>query len=173
MEAISEQRLALVNPLLRAKVQAAAAAAAAQGVYFRVACGLRTYEEENALWHTGRDANGNPIPKGQPGHGIVTNARGGYSNHNFGCAVDCYPFVQGETGALDLTDPNAPEFRVMVAALKAQGLAWGGDWESIVDEPHFQLANVPVTPVNADRVAFAKGGLPAVWALYEPKEETA
>lgn len=54
----------------------------------------------------------------------------------------------------------------MVAALVAQGLVWGGAWIHMPDAPHFQLANVPVTPTDADREAFARGGLPEVWRLY-------
>jgi len=40
--------------------------------------GLRTYEEQDALYAQGRTA---PGPK-------VTNAPGGHSNHNFGLAFD-------------------------------------------------------------------------------------
>lgn len=155
MEAISEQRLALVNPVLAAKVRAAADELAQQGIYFRVAQGLRTYAEQQALYEQGRETPG----------AIVTNAPGGYSNHNFGCAVDCYPFMDGQTGAINFSSESA-EFGLMVQTLKAQGLMWGGDWQSLKDYPHFQLANVPVTPTDADRAAFASGGVEAVWALY-------
>lgn len=50
-----------------------------QGVGFTNAhSGLRTYEEQNALYAQGRTAPGNK----------VTNAKGGFSNHNFGIAFD-------------------------------------------------------------------------------------
>lgn len=156
MEPVSEQRLALVAPELARKVQAAAVALAMQGIYFRVAQGLRTYAEQNALYAQGRTTSGH----------IVTNARGGYSNHNFGCAVDCYPFLSGQSGDLNW-NPRSVQFLTMVAALKAQELVWGGEWVSLPDAPHFQLTNVPVTPTNADRAAFASGGLRAVWAQYD------
>lgn len=150
IDSISNTRLALVHPDLARLVNAAADVLAGQGIGFRVAQGLRTYAEQDALFAQ--------IPK-------VTNARGGWSNHNFGQAVDCYPFLAGSSGALDWNSCS-PRFQKMVAALKDQGLAWGGDWHSIVDPPHFQLANVPVTPTDADRAAFAAGGLAAVWAQY-------
>jgi peptidoglycan L-alanyl-D-glutamate endopeptidase CwlK len=157
MEAISEQRLALVNPALAVKVRTANDALIAQtGNGFRVASGLRNYEQQTALYAQGRTTPGEK----------VTNAPAGYSNHNFGCAVDCYPFLLADAGAIDITDPNEPQFKAMVEALKAEGLAWGGDWKDICDEPHFQLANVPVTPTEADRAAFAAGGLEAVWVQY-------
>lgn len=156
MEELSEQRLTFVNPKLAEKVRAAADALAAEGTFFRVAQGLRTYAQQDALYQQGRTT---------PGH-IVTNAPGGYSNHNFGCAVDCYPFLSGPTGDLNW-NPTSEQFKAMVAALKAQGLAWGGDWLSIHDYPHFQLANVPTTPTESDRVALSEGGLTQVWAQYD------
>jgi hypothetical protein len=155
VDTTSESRLGKVHPQLAAKVRAAAVALAAQGTFFTVAQGLRTYAEQDALYAQGRTA---------PGH-IVTNARGGYSNHNFGCAVDCYPFLSGPKGAINWS-ANSPQFRAMISALEVQELLWGGSWKSIPDAPHFQLTSVPVTPTDADRAAFASGGLKAVWAMY-------
>jgi peptidoglycan L-alanyl-D-glutamate endopeptidase CwlK len=90
-DAISNQRLALVHPDLARRVNAAADELAGQGIYFRVSDGLRTYAEEDELFTHGRTA---PGP-------VVTDAHGGYSNHNFGCAVDCYPFLTGSSGKLN------------------------------------------------------------------------
>jgi peptidoglycan L-alanyl-D-glutamate endopeptidase CwlK len=154
-DAISNQRLAACHPALIAKVNAAANLLAMEGQYFRVAQALRTYAQQQALYEQGRETPG----------AIVTNAQAGYSNHNFGCAVDCYPFLSGTTGELSW-DAESAQFQQMVRALKSQGLVWGGDWKSIKDPPHFQLAEVPVTPTDADRAAFASGGLEAVWAQY-------
>lgn len=156
MESVSEKRLALVSPELAKKVRAASDALAIKGIFFRVVQGLRTYAEQDALYAQGRTAAGH----------VVTNARGGYSNHNFGCAVDCCPFISGSTGDMNW-NAKSLQFSEMVSALKEQGLSWGGDWHSIVDPPHFQLTNVPVTPTNADRTAYASGGCQAVWALYK------
>jgi hypothetical protein len=155
LDAVSLGRLAQLHPRLAAMVEAAADALAEQGTWFRVAQGLRTYAEQNALYAQGRTT---------PGH-IVTNARGGYSNHNFGCAVDCYPFLTGQSGEINW-NANSPQFRAMVSAFESQGLLWGGGWHSIPDPPHFQLTTVPVTPLQADREAFAAGGLSAVWQMY-------
>lgn len=155
MDPVSEQRLAQVNPVLASKVHAAMALLQAEGIFIRVASGLRTYAEQATLYAQGRGLSGP----------IVTDAKAGYSNHNFGCAVDCYPFQHGNNGPIDFAE-HTPQFQAMIAAMKAQGLAWGGDWHSIHDAPHFQLANVPVTPTPADREAFIAGGLPAVWEQY-------
>jgi len=155
-DAISNQRLALVHPFLAQKVNTAANLLAMEGLYFRVAQGLRTYTDQDALYAQGRTAEGK----------IVTNARGGYSNHNFGMAVDCYPFMNGSSGELNW-DAESVQFQRMVGALKAQGLVWGGDWKTLKDPPHFQLAGVPVNPTDADRAALAAGGLDAVWKQYD------
>ena len=153
-DAISNQRLALVHPALAAKVNLAANALAMQGTYFRVAQGLRTYAQQDALYAQGRTAAGH----------IVTDARGGYSDHNFGCAVDCVPFLSGTGGDLNW-NVNTDQFQAMVQALKAQGLLYGGDWIHVHgDLDHFYIG--PATPIDADRQVFAKGGLPAVWARY-------
>jgi len=90
----------------------------------------RTYAEQNALYAIGRTKPGRK----------VTNARGGYSNHNFGIAWDVGIFV----GGAYYTGKTAAEDRAysdLAAHIKnnVSGLAWGGDWRSIVDKPHYQL----------------------------------
>jgi peptidoglycan L-alanyl-D-glutamate endopeptidase CwlK len=155
-DAISEQRLAPLHPALVFKVRCAAVGLLPFGIYFRVAAGLRTYADEDKLYLQGRFGN--------PGE-IVTDARGGWSNHNFGCAVDCLPFLHGHDGPLNW-DPRSQQFLRMVQTLREQGLAWGGLWQSIHDWDHFQLASFPITPTHFDREAFAAGGLDAVWKQY-------
>jgi peptidoglycan L-alanyl-D-glutamate endopeptidase CwlK len=88
-----------------------------------VTSGTRTYEEQNELFEQGRT---------KPGK-IVTNARGGYSNHNFGIAFDVTIF-EGMTPVWE-----SPLYKVIGSMGKQLGLSWGGDWKSIVDEPHFEL----------------------------------
>ena len=75
----------------------------------------------------------------------MTNARGGYSNHNFGIAFDVGIFE----GTKYLGE--SPKYK----AVGAIGRDWGGNCTSIKDEPHFQLrpqwaANLP------ERVMFAQ-----------------
>jgi peptidoglycan L-alanyl-D-glutamate endopeptidase CwlK len=153
----SEAMLAKVNPVLADKVRAAANMLETAGTYLLVVSGLRTADEQNALYAQGRD--------GAPGH-IVTNAKAGYSMHNYGLAVDVVPYLSGSSGELNW-DPNTPQFRAMVAALEAQGLVWGGSWKTFPDEDHFQLAGVPVTPTAAMRADYGDGrqqALAAVWS---------
>jgi peptidoglycan L-alanyl-D-glutamate endopeptidase CwlK len=63
----------------------------------------------------------------------VTDARGGYSNHNFGVAFDIGVFESGKY--LD----ESPKYKAAGALGSDLGLEWGGNWKTIQDEPHFQL----------------------------------
>jgi peptidoglycan LD-endopeptidase CwlK len=108
-----------VQPLARALVQKASAA----GIKIIVISGLRTYAEQDALYAQGRTAPGNK----------VTNARGGYSNHNFGIAFDIGVFE----GNKYLGD--SPKYKAVGALGMEIGLEWGGSWKTIEDQPHFQL----------------------------------
>ncbi|MDO9285594.1 MAG: M15 family metallopeptidase [Aquabacterium sp.] len=108
-----------VQPLARALVHKAAAA----GITIKVISGLRTYDEQNALYAQGRTAPGN----------IVTNAKGGYSNHNFGIAFDVGVFEGNKYLG------ESPKYKAVGALGMDIGLEWGGSWKTIVDEPHFQL----------------------------------
>lgn len=108
-----------VQPIARALVQKAAQG----GIRIKVISGLRTYAEQDALYAQGRT---------QPGS-IVTNARGGYSNHNFGIAFDVGVFE----GAKYLGE--SAKYKAVGVLGMDLGLEWGGNWKTIVDQPHFQL----------------------------------
>lgn len=98
---------------------------------YKVISGNRTFAEQDALYAKGRTA---PGPR-------VTNARGGYSNHNFGIAVDFGVF--GPRGHYwDSERPNtASKVHKAVADWAKENMPhieWGGDWTSFKDYPHFQ-----------------------------------
>ena len=111
--------LSEVQPLARTLIESAAAI----GIAIKVISGTRTYDEQNALYEQGRSKAGR----------IVTNARGGYSNHNFGIAFDIGVFEGGRY--LD----ESPAYKAVGALGIKLGLEWGGNWKTIQDEPHFQL----------------------------------
>lgn len=146
MNARSEGVLQHVDPELAAKVRNAADALAAEGTYLLVVSGLRTAAEQNALYAQGRT---------KPGH-IVTNAKAGMSMHNYGLAVDVVPYKTGRTGQVNW-DQKTPQFKAMAAALKAQGLVWGGDWTGFPDYDHFQMATVPASPNEAMKADYGDG----------------
>src|ERR1019366_5531638 len=85
MDNASEERLQLVCPQLADKVRQMAENLANQNIDIRVTQGLRTYAEQDALYAQGRTTPGR----------IVTNAKGGYSYHCFGLAIDCAPSLNG------------------------------------------------------------------------------
>jgi len=108
-----------VQPMARALVQKAASS----GIRIRILSGFRTYAEQDALYAKGRAAPGS----------IVTNARAGYSNHNFGIAFDVGVF-EGNTYLGD-----SPKYKAVGVLGADLGLEWGGNWKTIIDQPHFQL----------------------------------
>jgi peptidoglycan L-alanyl-D-glutamate endopeptidase CwlK len=65
----------------------------------------------------------------------VTNARGGESYHNLGLAFDT--LVLDAMGKAEW-DPAHPGWRHAADVGKSVGLEWGGDWQAIKDQPHFQ-----------------------------------
>jgi peptidoglycan L-alanyl-D-glutamate endopeptidase CwlK len=119
----SERNIATLLPQVQPLARALIESAAAIGIAIKVISGTRTYEEQNALYEQGRT---------QPGR-VVTNARGGYSNHNFGIAFDIGVFEGGRY--LD----ESPAYKAVGAIGMKLGLEWGGNWKTIQDEPHFQL----------------------------------
>lgn len=111
-----------------------------QGERVKIISGTRTYEEQNKLYRQGRYGN--------PGK-IVTKARGGRSNHNFGIAWDVGIFESDGAYCVD-------EDRYIALAEYAQGhLEWGGDWRRFPDYPHYQLPTVG--GVSLVRERFEKG----------------
>jgi peptidoglycan L-alanyl-D-glutamate endopeptidase CwlK len=94
------------------------------GVIVRIISGTRTYAEQNEIFKIGRFGN--------PGK-IVTKARGGQSNHNFGIAWDIGIF-QGGTYLKE-----SPLYAQAAKAALPKGVEWGGNWKGFVDRPHYQL----------------------------------
>lgn len=119
----SEAQIATLQPAVRPMARALVHKAATAGITIKVISGLRSYAEQDALYAQGRT---------QPG-AIVTKARAGYSNHNFGIAFDVGVFE----GNRYLGD--SPKYKAVGALGMDLGLEWGGSWKSIVDQPHFQL----------------------------------
>jgi len=97
--------------------------ARATGVDARIISGTRSYAEQNALYAKGRTAAGP----------VVTNARGGFSNHNFGIAWDVGVFQGGNYLG------SSPLYAQLGKLGREMGLEWGGDWKSFPDRPHFQV----------------------------------
>jgi len=96
----------------------------------QILSGTRSYAEQTTIYEQGRS---------RPGR-IVTNARAGYSNHNFGIAFDVGIF-SGKTYFTGATPEQTQAYIALRAHTKttAPMLDWGGDWKSMKDRPHYEL----------------------------------
>ncbi|TCP88657.1 D-alanyl-D-alanine carboxypeptidase-like protein [Cricetibacter osteomyelitidis] len=94
--------------------------------------GYRTYEEQNKLYAQGRTLPGN----------IVTKAKGGQSNHNFGLAIDVFPVWDDGKLHMDAKsdDQNIKILKMISPIGIKNGLSWGGNWKSFKDYPHFEVS---------------------------------
>lgn len=112
------------------------------GIDVKIISGTRSYEEQNKLFRKGRYKN--------PGK-IVTMARGGRSNHNFGIAWDIGIFT---------ASGGYSKSRKKYAEASKYGLSdkleWGGNWKSFPDAPHYQL-KTKFSSIQLVRTNFEKG----------------
>ncbi len=122
-------------PMFCQFIKLAKATAATLGCDYVLIGGQRSWEEQDALYAQGRTKPGIK----------VTNARGGYSNHNFKIAGDFGVFRAG----IYLDDEKrSKEERALAAKVhkacsehaKACGLEWGGSWSGFKDLPHYEVA---------------------------------
>lgn len=118
------------------------------GLVIRIIGGSRTFAAQDALYAKGRT---------KPG-AIVTNARGGFSNHNFGIAWDIGVF---DADGKYLSESG--DYAKAGAIGRDLGLEWGGDWKGIPDRPHFQCRST-LSIAKMRTLVLANGG-----DISEPK----
>ncbi|OMF21899.1 M15 family metallopeptidase [Paenibacillus sp. FSL H8-0259] len=103
------------------------------GVPIVITQGLRTIAEQDGLYAQGRT---------KPGQ-IVTNARGGYSYHNFSVAIDFALLLPNGGVSWDTKrdgdGDGIADWDEVVAQAKRIGWDWGGDWRTFTDLPHFEM----------------------------------
>jgi hypothetical protein len=119
----SEKIVQKLHPKIRDKAREFIVEAKKEGIVLRITSGLRTWKEQDELYAQGRTKSG----------GIVTNAKGGRSNHNYGLAFDVVPI---ENGKVNWKSKN---WNKIGQIGKRVGFSWGGDWKNIVDKPHFEM----------------------------------
>lgn len=135
MDQITLERIQKLHPKVRDEIKQLIEQAnkvIASNITIRIVQGLRTIDEQNALYAQGRTAPGK----------IVTKAKGGSSFHNYGLAIDFAFLVDGKEISWDITkdwdgDRIADWLEVVQIFIKA-GWTWGGSWKSIKDNPHFE-----------------------------------
>lgn len=158
MDAISESRLSGIHPELARRVRALYDALCAEHIYIRVVQGLRTWGEQDELYAQGRT---------KPGP-VVTMAKGGFSYHNYGLAVDVVPSRHGPELPFDPDwDTRNPAWGRIVYHAEGLGLDCGAAWAHFKDYPHLQMTGkLPrgCPGLDARELLVAKGPS-AVWQL--------
>lgn len=105
---------------------------------FRIAQGLRTFEEQATLYAQGRTVKG----------AKVTNAKAGYSYHNYGLAIDIVLMVDVNKDGVyesaswdrlkDFDGDKLADWMEVINYFKSKGWEWGGDWKTSKDYPHVE-----------------------------------
>jgi len=113
-----------LHPTVRKATEELLAICEQKGIEMIITHGLRTIDEQNALYAKGRTA---PGP-------IVTKAKGGTSYHNYGLAID-YCLVKDGKAVWVVNE----DWRAVASEAKKLGFEWGGDWKSFRDYPHLQM----------------------------------
>lgn len=135
MDNITLQRIEKIHPKLRVELKQIYSEIS-EALTGRAICRftqvLRTIAEQDALYAQGRTTKGK----------IVTNAKGGYSYHNFGLSFDFCLIIDGKEVSWDMNKDfdgdKVSDWMEVVSIVKRHGWEWGGDWKSFKDYPHFQ-----------------------------------
>lgn len=124
---INSRKLEDLDPFVATLARQFLAACKEAGIDVTVTSTYRDNESQTALYAQGRTAPGK----------IVTNAKAGYSAHNFKCAFDVVPTRNGV--AVWGTSGEDGKLWARIGKIGQEcGLEWGGAWTSFKDMPHFQ-----------------------------------
>ena len=121
---ISSRSLDELLPPVKERVERFIKLCNMEGIDILVTSTYRDQESQNALYAQGRTTPGK----------IVTNAQGGDSWHNWRCAVDVVPLVNGKP----VWDGENPIWQQIGQLGKEAGLEWAGDWKTFRELAHFQ-----------------------------------
>lgn len=136
VDKVTEERIKLLHPSVRDEVRILIdkinTCVLIGSAKVRIAQGLRTFAEQDALYAQGRT---------KPG-AKVTNAKGGQSIHNYGLAVDIVLIIDGKAASWDtkkdFDKDKQADWMEVVSEFKKAGWEWGGDWRTFKDMPHFE-----------------------------------
>lgn len=121
---INSRDLKDLHPKVAALCQRFIDACKAQGIDVLITSTYRDAESQSALYAQGRTT---------PGH-IVTNAKAGQSWHNWRCAFDFVPIVNGKAQW-----NNTATFERCGQIAESLGLEWAGRWTRFRELAHCQF----------------------------------
>lgn len=121
---INSRKLDDLLPIVKEKVERFIADCKIAGIDILVTSTYRDVESQNMLYAQGRTMPGK----------IVTNAKGGDSFHNYKCAIDIVPLINGKPN----WDGSHPVWKQIGQIGKVNGLEWAGNWEHFKELCHFQ-----------------------------------
>jgi peptidoglycan L-alanyl-D-glutamate endopeptidase CwlK len=170
----SNVRLDLVHPELARRFRLVDSKAPA--LCLQVTRGLATAAEQAAIYAEGRTTPGPPCihdgvarPVGtcaeHPFGATVTNAKPGYSAHQFGYAIDVVP-EDIQPGQPDWNTEHPAWQQTLSVALDCR-LAEGATWRTFKDWPHLYLEELPADPTDQMRWVVSKIGLRGLWNSWD------
>lgn len=110
-----------LKPLVHRLADSLVAECGIAGIEITVTGGYRTLADQQDKYNQGRTKPGS----------VITNAKPGFSFHNYGVAFDIAFLKNGKTN-------YSGDWEKVGKIGKKLGLEWGGSWSSFVDKPHFQ-----------------------------------
>lgn len=135
MDTITQKRIEQLHPMVREemkKIITECNTVLTGKAKVRITQGLRTFEEQNALYAKGRTSPG----------AKVTNAKGGQSVHNYGFAVDICLLIDNKEVSWDIAkdwdNDKIADWLECVKIFDKHGWNWGGNWKTFKDYPHFE-----------------------------------
>ena len=120
---INSRSLDELLPPVKQRAEAFIAAAKAKGIDLIVTSTYRDHESQTALFAQGRTTPGD----------IATKAKAGRSFHNYRCALDVVPIVNGKAVWKDKA-----LWKQIGEIGESCGLEWAGRWKKMIESAHFQ-----------------------------------
>lgn len=97
----------------------------------------RDDESQNALYAIGRTVKGSGVTAKKPMGNVVTNAKAGYSWHNYRLAFDVVPVRHGKP--VWGTSGEDGKLWARIGEIGEEiGLEWAGRWKTFKETAHFQ-----------------------------------
>jgi peptidoglycan L-alanyl-D-glutamate endopeptidase CwlK len=123
---INSRKLEDLHPKVKLLCERFVASCSKQNIDVLITSTYRDGESQNALYAQGRTAPGK----------IVTKAKAGQSFHNWKCAFDFVPIVNGKAQWNDTA-----LFTKCGEIAEAVGLEWAGRWKTFKELAHCQYTN--------------------------------